>query len=570
MPRIPPHPPNSGTPFPRTKTSSATPGVPNSAEQFSHPAQVYWQSLSSNQTNSVVHDSDFPGTGFMVRNGVLSYAVRTLKGSPGQIVITNPAGAAGDPLFSIDPNYAGQSSITQLGIINQGDWQGDVIAPAFGGTGLAAVPSNGQLVIGNGTTQSFNLTNITGQNLTITNGPGTINMRVPGPTGYVVTPYDYGAVGNGSTDDTAAFQAMFDSGASDCYIPAGSYKTTSTINVTKKCSIRGAGSQSLILCSPASPQPGMRLSFDAPVNKIVISGFEIYSPNSIMSQALLVDVSTNSINTSLFEGLALYGGGGASNYGFYHNGGTNDGFAANTITNCGIINGLFSTGYWGDSNNLLNNTISGANNGITLTAITSGSANNIIANNNITSDGYSIYIGDYAYNTSILNNQIERVNAGQIAAIVLNGSSGKTINNVVIEGNNINGHAVATFALIYCNYANNVKIESNSFSSSVAAPAYYFENTCSNNQIGTHNSFNGLSFTDNATATSCVPIVTADGITTRTAANTFTSRTIIGTAGQITVTNGNGVSGNPTLSLPAAVTNQLRPNYYEYTYMGGL
>jgi hypothetical protein len=44
-----------------------------------------------------------------------------------------------------------------------------------------------------------------------------------------------------------------------------------------------------------------------------------------------------------------------------------------------------------------------------------------------------------------------------------------------------------------------------------------------------------------------------NGILTQTAADTFTGRTITGTANQISVTNGDGVSGNPTLSLPADV-----------------
>lgn len=44
------------------------------------------------------------------------------------------------------------------------------------------------------------------------------------------------------------------------------------------------------------------------------------------------------------------------------------------------------------------------------------------------------------------------------------------------------------------------------------------------------------------------------GIAARTAANTWALRSITGTANQITVTNGNGVAANPTLSLPTTIT----------------
>lgn len=44
-----------------------------------------------------------------------------------------------------------------------------------------------------------------------------------------------------------------------------------------------------------------------------------------------------------------------------------------------------------------------------------------------------------------------------------------------------------------------------------------------------------------------------NGLLAQTAADTFAGRTLTGTANQIAVTNGDGVSGNPTLSLPADV-----------------
>lgn len=44
-----------------------------------------------------------------------------------------------------------------------------------------------------------------------------------------------------------------------------------------------------------------------------------------------------------------------------------------------------------------------------------------------------------------------------------------------------------------------------------------------------------------------------NGLFTQTAADTFTGRTITGTSNEISVSNGDGVSGNPTLSLPSTI-----------------
>lgn len=48
--------------------------------------------------------------------------------------------------------------------------------------------------------------------------------------------------------------------------------------------------------------------------------------------------------------------------------------------------------------------------------------------------------------------------------------------------------------------------------------------------------------------------LSANGLIARTGAGTAAARTLTGTANEITVTNGDGVSGNPTLSFPSALT----------------
>lgn len=52
-----------------------------------------------------------------------------------------------------------------------------------------------------------------------------------------------------------------------------------------------------------------------------------------------------------------------------------------------------------------------------------------------------------------------------------------------------------------------------------------------------------------------------NGIPARTAANTFTARTITGTANQVVVTNGDGVSGNPTLATPQDIATSSKPTF---------
>ena len=70
---------------------------------------------------------------------------------------------------------------------------------------------------------------------------GAVNTSVQAKLQESVSVKDFGAVGDGVTDDTAAIQAAFAVGKNQVYMPAGVYKITSTITIADYYSLKGAG-----------------------------------------------------------------------------------------------------------------------------------------------------------------------------------------------------------------------------------------------------------------------------------------------------------------------------------------
>ena len=71
-------------------------------------------------------------------------------------------------------------------------------------------------------------------------GTGAVTSTVQTKLRESVSVKDFGAVGDGVSDDTAAIQAALDSGAyASVYMPPGTYRVTATINITKQNTLTG-------------------------------------------------------------------------------------------------------------------------------------------------------------------------------------------------------------------------------------------------------------------------------------------------------------------------------------------
>ena len=87
------------------------------------------------------------------------------------------------PSGRISGSYTG---ITGVGTLTAGTWNGTAIGTAYGGTGLTATPTNGQLAIGNGS--GYTLANLTaGTNVSISNTAGGITISATPAAGGTVT-----------------------------------------------------------------------------------------------------------------------------------------------------------------------------------------------------------------------------------------------------------------------------------------------------------------------------------------------------------------------------------------------
>lgn len=214
------------------------------------------------------------GNGLDITGNVISAI-----GAPGRIAVNGQ--------IDIDPAYPGQPSISVLGTIGAGVWQGTPIAGAYGGTGV--VNTGRTITLAGNLTIAMALAAPPDSPLTIDiSGPTTVHLKQSGdywplpdqtghsgdvlttdgsqpmwgatPKTYVnVKDAPYFAKGDGVTDDSAAIsQAIQDADGAAVYFPRGTYYVATDLAPTVVTTMVGDGSQiSVIRGNPAATGPSV-------------------------------------------------------------------------------------------------------------------------------------------------------------------------------------------------------------------------------------------------------------------------------------------------------------------------
>ena len=81
---------------------------------------------------------------FPTDSGTAAPTANALTLSGGSGIVTS--GATTIVTIAISPTYVGQTSITTLGTISTGTWEGTVIDPTYGGTGTSTTFTQGSVV----------------------------------------------------------------------------------------------------------------------------------------------------------------------------------------------------------------------------------------------------------------------------------------------------------------------------------------------------------------------------------------------------------------------------------------
>lgn len=148
--------------------------ISDTASMLSHYLRIVDTTNKWVQDIYLRHDSLFKfknGTETFIDtlNGGGGGTVTIVSGTTNRITVANPTTT---PVIDIAGTYVGQTSITTLGTIGTGTWNGTVIGPTFGGTGQSTV-TTGDLLYGSASNTWSKLADVATGNALISGGIGT-------------------------------------------------------------------------------------------------------------------------------------------------------------------------------------------------------------------------------------------------------------------------------------------------------------------------------------------------------------------------------------------------------------
>lgn len=228
---------------------------------------------------SIFNVSGSPVTG----SGTLS---ATLASQTQRTFLAAPAGADGTPSFrgigltdisSALGAWSGSVNLTTLGVITSGTWNGSVITPAYGGTGLSSGSvANGQLLIGNGS--GYTLGTLTaGTGIGVANGSGSITISNNG-----VLSVNAGGLGAGTgAISISAGTGISISGTPSSWSISSTAATSVTFSGSFASNLSGSVSSNVLTLTPSGTP-----SF----TNITLNGFTLTSNGS--NPSAVTDVVT--------------------------------------------------------------------------------------------------------------------------------------------------------------------------------------------------------------------------------------------------------------------------------------
>lgn len=197
------------------------------------------------------------GTGIPARTAADTWAMRNVAGTTDRIDVTNPAGTAGDPTIDIASTYAGQASITTVGTIGTGTWNGSTLQVGYGGTGRTSLTSDGY-VTGAGASA---VGGITGSDQ-VAGWNGTTPSAISAGSGVTISGGTISATGSGGTvtDVTATSPISSSGGATpnithdDSAVTPGSH-TYASVTVDQKGHVTAVSSGTSPVTSVGASSP---------------------------------------------------------------------------------------------------------------------------------------------------------------------------------------------------------------------------------------------------------------------------------------------------------------------------